>query len=365
MTDRLSQLLHEEAAQLPTTTPDVASVTLAGRRLRRRERLATGLTTAAVLTLVVGAAAVVRQGLVDNEPDVVSLPRDVIVYGWQDMVHLDDVSVEVPGTVTAVDLTPSGVVVTTDTPDELILVRYDGSTLPLGPTSDESAVTTDPETDLFVHAVQRDDGVVVVVLDAKTGAVVRELPGTDRTGGGGLRPAVVLDGDTLYLAQRREGMFAINVVSGDRRTVDRVVRSIPAVRGGRRVVGDSRSYTVSDVETGELLLSVPSRAVADASLSYDGRWFLVSDQTRPRNGPVDQFYPPYVTVYDLESGREVVLDEADSALGWGWNVAGELYRVDAGEVVRCDPATGVCDRSPAPEPLRKATIPSLPGMPFA
>ena len=104
--------------------------------------------------------------------------------------------------------------------------------------------------------------------------------------------------------------------------------------------------------------------LVDTALSPDGRWLVTVRDTRgTRVVPLEEESPPEVTVHDVDSGEQVTLDQADSGTGWAWTSAGELYRVDGDEVVRCDPSSGSCERTPAPASVPDYGIPSLPGVP--
>ena len=233
MTERLSQLLHEEATRLDVPVPDHAGLALEGRRLRRRSHLRTGLSAAAAVAVVaVGSVAVWQAYVEDGRPDVAAeLPRDAVIYGWEDQVHLDDVSVEVPGSVTGVDLTSRGVLVTSQNPATLTLVRYDGTSVDLGSAPELSPVETDPASAVYVHNEWREGTVVVVARDVETGEVVREVPTIRDAGRADTGAPLTLDGDTVYLGLGRTGLLAVDLTTGDTREIDRVAPACPASRG--------------------------------------------------------------------------------------------------------------------------------------
>lgn len=366
MTDRLSQLLHQEATHIPTpAVPDPATLALDGQRLRRRRQVTNGVAVAAAVAVVAVGSAAVWQGLTDERsPDVAAeIPRDAVVYGWRDQVHIDDLTVSVPGSVTDVDLTARGVLVTSQVPDRLTLVRADGTSMDLGAPPDPSEVVTDPGSEVFVYTETQAGELVLVVRDLESGDVVQELP-VDRQPG---RPGLSFDDGTVYLGYGREGIVALDLASGDSSPLGLATSGLPAVRDGRAVVSDlgmSSTYRVVDVATGETLLAFLGRGLQDGSLSPDTRW-IVAVRLTMGSGlvPLDEESPPEVTVYDVMSGEKLVLDEADSGVGWAWTLAGELFRIDGDEVVRCDPASGSCARTPAPASVPDYGHPALPGVP--
>lgn len=366
MTERLSQLLHQEATHIPTpAVPDPARLALDGRRLRRRRQVTNGIAAAAAVAVVAVGSAAVWQGVTDErQPDAAGeIPRDAVVYGWQDQVHIDDLTVSVPGRVTDVDLTARGVLVTSKVPDRLTLVRPDGTSVDLGAPPDPSSVATDPASEVFVHTEAQAGELVLVVRDLESGGVVQELPVDGQRG----RPGLSFDDGTVYLGYGRDGIVALDLASGDSSPLGLATSGLPAVRDGRAVLSDlatSSTYRVVDVATGKALLTFPGQALQDASLSPDTRW-IVAVRSTVGSGlvPLDEESPPEVTVYDVTSGEKVVLDQADSGVGWAWTLAGELFRIDGDEVVRCDPASGSCARTPAPASLPDYGHPALPGVP--
>lgn len=363
MTERLSQLLHDEARDLVAPRPDTWRIIAEGRRLRRRRQVTTGL--AAAVAVIVGAVGVTALLSVDPPaPDPATIPADAVVYGWQDQVHVGDVSVTVPGNVTDVDRTASGVLVTSENPDTLTLVRPDGSTVNLGPTPEESSVATDPEADVYVHTRERDGELVLVVRDLDTGDVERELPLLGPLGRSAARAGISLDDGTAYVGVDRRGIFTVDLATGVVRPLGFATSGLPAVRAGRAVVGEGDSLRVVDVATGDVVLTVPTTRLVNASLSPDARRFLTVHDTRGTGGaPLAEESPPEVRVYDVDSGEKVVLDTADAGIAWAWTLAGDLYRIDGEDVVRCDPATGSCDRTPAPDPVPAYGDPAIPGTP--
>jgi hypothetical protein len=359
VTERLSQLLHEEAQHLDVPAPpDAGRVALDGRRLRRRRRLVRSLVAAAAVAVVATGSLGVSRLLPDGGRvgPTTGVAADAVVYGWQDTVVIGDRTVELPGTVRTLDLAAPGVLVTTRNPDAFWLVRPDGSTVDLGPASQGSAVATDPESEVFVEKFEPDGSTAVVVRDLETGEVRRVVSEADRVGG------IALDGGTAYLSIGPRAVLAVDVADGDtRRIAGSSSSGLPAVRGGRRLLWRPDSLVVQGLADGEGLLTVEG-GVSEAALSHDGRWLVTVDRTRPDTELPDEGAPSETTVHDVFTGESVVLEAP--GVGWSWTPAGTLYRVEGDEVVRCEPATGGCERDPAPEPLPGYGNAALPGMPF-
>ena len=333
MTDRLSQLLHDEAAALRPAAPDARSVLSDGRRLRRRQRVVTGLASAAAVAVVaVGVTAVVEGLGDDRRPEPAEIPRDAVIYGWRDQVHLGELAVTVPGRVNALDLTSHGLLVTSQTPDSLTLVHADGTTVDLGPRPG-GPVVTDPDAAVFVHTERgTGSGRVVVVRDVETGQRVQELPAPEELGDA--RPGLSFDDGTVYLGTEPRGVFALDLASGDTVPLDLSTVGLPLVQAGRAVISDLDSIKVVDLASGETLLD--KSADVYASLSADGRWFVVAGTGAGDDAVVDEDAPSRVEIYDLDTGGQRVQDEPYAGFAWGWTRLGHFCRVqdDSGDPVR-------------------------------
>jgi hypothetical protein len=355
MTERLSQLLHDEASDLVPPAPDAHRILADGRRLRRRHQVTSGLAAAAAVAVVAVVAATAVLVGPDRGPDTASIPRDAVVYGWQSEVHIGDRTVSVEGTVDRIDHTGAGLFVTTSTPDRLLLVRADGSRVDLGeaPTWSGSVPTTSPRSDVYVQVEARDDTVVAVVRDLDTGRSVDEITVDPPNRREGRLPLVDLDGDTLHLDFRKGRTVAVGLngsTAGGESFAQ--LEYVNTVNGGRTITGNRDQFSVIDVFTGEDLLTVPTDGLVNSRLSPDGRWYVVlrrvddgdPDGRASASGP-DRTLSFRMSFYDVATGAEKTYDgEADAPGGWvwGWTRDGDLFWIDEGTLTRCEPGTGQC-----------------------
>ncbi|QBR93960.1 hypothetical protein [Nocardioides euryhalodurans] len=364
MTERLSQLLHEEATHLASPVPDPAPLAHAGRRLRRRRQVTTGVAVAASVVVVAGGSVLLGLGdRGDREVQPVDVDRDAIVWGYGDTVHLDDVTASVPGTLLTLNHTSVGVLAVSTTadaelagPGRLTLVRYDGTTEDLGELEAGAHPATDPGRDVYVLAETRGPGRAVIVRDAQTGEVREELevPGLD-----GARPPMALDGDTLYVRAQPRRMLTVDLVSGEVAPAIRATYYSDATRD-RVVTGDRRTFRVVDVGTGEELMSVPTAGtLLQAELSPDARFLRVVRAGESRGVGYEYAASRTLEAWEVASGQPIDVDLGDaSADSGGWTLSGDLYTLTDTGVVRCDVPEGTCEETRI-EDLPELAEPSL------
>lgn len=355
MTERLSQLLHDEAARLTPPPPDAAATLLEGRRLRRRQRITTGVAAAAVAAVVVTTAGFVALQTPGTDARDVG-PADSVesapaAYGVGSDVHVGDVVAEVPDTVHSLHYTSLGVLVRSNPndgasdgsgPESLTLVRWDGSTTDLGTVPEGVGPATDPAEDVYALAEARGDGFVAVVRDAASGETVQEQPLPDLPPSYWEVPPLGLSGDTLYVGYKKETV-AIDLTTGDESTVPGMTGGIPDVHGGRTVTGEEGSLEVLDVASGETVLSLEFEGYAYGTLSPDGQ-FLRFVQEEAFDARGNYLEPEDVTVvHDLSTGEE---REFPGAYDWGWTADGDLFKAAGETLTTCDAGTGECTRQP-------------------
>lgn len=357
MTDRLSQLLHDEASDVLPPTPDPARILAAGRRLRRRRRAATGLSATAAVALLAAAGTATLALVGDREPDSAGIPPDAVVYGWQSEVHVDDETWSVDGTVDRIDHTAVGLLVTTSSPDRLVLLRGDGSRVDLGeaPGDTGPVPATSPVGEVIVEAEVREEQVVAVVRALEDGETVEELSVDPPPGWTGDVPFLDLDGDTLYLDFRgKAGTVALDLRTGDLDEAAAELEYVNTVSGGRTIIGDRREFSVVDARTGEALLSVPTDGLVSSRLSPDGHWYaVVRPERAEETGELGGTVPHRMSFYDVATGAETSLErDIDPSAGavWGWTLDGDVFWEEDSTLVRCDPATAACTRTPVEVP---------------
>lgn len=365
MTERLSQLLHDEAADLTPPPPDTAATLAEGRRLQRRQRVTAGLAATAVAAVVVTTAGFVA--LQSGDTDA----RDVgpagagaapPAYGVGSDIHVGDVVAQVPDTVHSLHYTSLGVLVRSNPndgasdgsgPEALTLVRWDGSTASLGTIPEGVGPATDPDQDVYALAEARGDGFVAVLRDAATGEAVDEVPLPDLPPSYWEVPPLALDDGTLYVGYKNETV-AVDVATDEVTTVDGLSGGMPTVTAGRSVSGNEGSMEVVDVATGESLLTVEIDGYAFGSLSPDGRFLrVVVEEGMDAEG---NFVEPrdVITVYDVATGAE---QEFEGAYSWGWTADGGLFQATDDTLRTCDVPSGSCEQEPiAPALPRNAEL---------
>jgi hypothetical protein len=365
MTERLSQLLHDEVAELHPVPPDAAHVLAEGRRLRRRRRVTTGLAAAAVVALVgaAGGAALLQGDSGQQNPT--SADEAPVAYGVNSDIHLGDVVAQIPDTVHSLHYTSHGVLVRSNPhqgasdgsgPESLTLVRWDGSTADLGTIPEGVGPATDPDEGVYALAEAAGDGFVAVVRDAETGETVDEVPLPDLPPSYWDVPPLALDGDTLYAGFKRSTAM-VDLDSGDHTIVDGMAGGIPDVVDGRTVLQQQGILVVRDVAAGQDLLTVDVQGYAWGTLSPDGQFLRVVSEGEMTDGSWVE--PDSIQVYDVATGG---LREFAGTSGWGWTTDADLFRVDRGTLTTCEAATGACEESPLSPALPRNAELRLGGM---
>ena len=345
MTERLTQLLRDEAERLdvPPVTADAALAR--GRGMHRRRAVASVGAAAAVLA-VVGGVGVLAAGS-DNEGPVEaadSAPAaNVPAFGFESTVYVGDSTATVPDTVHSLHYTSEGVLVRSNPndgasdgsgPESLTLVRYDGSTADLGTIPEGVGPATDPTEPVYVLAEARGDGFVAVVRDATNGETVDEVPLPDLPPSYWDVPPLGLDGDTLYVGYKSE-TAAVDLATGEHRIVSGSGGGIPDVFGGRIVAAKDTSISVLDAATGESVGTFEVGHDAWGDLSPDGRYLAVSvfnDETMGED----------LTIYDVATGEPADLGQLAGVPDLGWTAAGDAFAVSRGKVTTCDLDAGGC-----------------------
>ena len=339
MTERISTLLHDEAAGVPVPVLPLGEVLAGGRAIRRRRR------TGAAVASVVAALAVVAAGTAilgldrpATAPEPAGLPDRTAferLGAWADgdEVHVGNHTATVDG-VQELQYSTAGVVVTGR--DGLVLITPAGEVEPLGLHLLESsvgppAVAADPVTANLAYVRALDGG--------RAQAVVRDLATGDETTVGepfGTRESDGVDwisGDLMLVSRDGDG-HAVDWRTGSPSRLPQ--------RGWWQAAGVSVDYDADGTWTltsfaGDPLLTVSvDPASTYGSLSPDGRYFAVSDTE-----------PGRLAVYELRTGTRTVID-GRTASTYGWSPDGHLVgrsTPSGSRVEVCDPATGGCERT--------------------
>lgn len=347
MTERLKELLHDEASALDVPAPDSGAVLSTGRGLRRRRRAATWGAGLAVLA-VIGGAAVTASSLggddsaKDNTP-AAAQPATGAVFSVGTTVYLDDGATKATiddKSIKSLYYTSAGVLVRHGNnpnsdgggPQRFSLVTPDGTVQPISVVTEETVASTDPDQPYLAYAETIDGHTSVVVWDLRDDSEAARVPLPDGLHWGGWpAPPVALSGDLVYVGAD-DVQRAVNWRTGDVEEITTIGPGYPDVFGGRAVVSTDNKSSIIDVASGETLVG-PEKGYF--RLAPDGRYALMSDFMSD---------DPKTTIFDVATGAHVVLDGPD--YGFGWSADDRLFSVDGNQLTTCDPDTGTCTTQP-------------------
>lgn len=348
MTERLTALLHDEAADVLMPAPPTAAILHTGRRLRRRRRTAQVVGGGALaLALVGGAAWALALG--DSPGDGRAVDPATTAYVDQGAfatgptVHLaTGETVDVGEPVKVLYFTSAGLLVRSgDTPwtddpgpSNYSVVTPSGELRPLTLDLGDRVPATDPDQPVVAYAEMSPDGAVeVVVRDVWRDEEVSRTPVPGSfTWGGWEAPPVELDGDLVYVGlDERPAVVDWRAEQVVETPALLTGSSVPTVAGGLTVLSGRDTVDVVDLASGDVVFSTPDEGYPYVTLSPDGRYAKVVHQDEREQGGFQ--------LVDLETGG--VREVPGAAWEFGWTPAGNLVSVDleAGELVTC-PATG-------------------------
>ena len=252
MTERLSALLHDEAAALDIPPVDQDTILGRGRQARTRQRATVFLAAAAVVAVVGTGAALGLNGSDDGRAgkatDSVASgvsSHGVVAYGAGSTVVVDGTTATVPDTLHSLHYTSVGVLTRSNPndgassgsgPESLTLVAADGSTTDLGTIPEGVGPATDPDEPVYALAEKSGDGFRVVVRDALSGDEVGSVPLPDLPMSYWAVPPLALDGDVVYAGFQDEA-YAVDWRTGEMQQEAGLGGGIPEVQA------DSRSPT--------------------------------------------------------------------------------------------------------------------------
>jgi hypothetical protein len=360
MTERLSELLRDEAREIPVPHAPASAVLGRGRAVRRRRRVTAGAASAAAVLVVVAGSVVVGnqlRGPAEPEPvtgsyaELGALAVDGELYVAGRHVALDE-------PITSLHYTSEGVVVrsaTSPDDDRYTLVRGDGSVEPLDLGVGDGLVATEPDSPRLASvAPAGKDRWDVVVTDVDSGEEVARHT-VDASFPRGLRwsaPPVALAGDLVWV-YFDGGWTEVDWRSGQVRGVPGAEQAFQ-VGGGRYAEQGSEAvpwtlraredlpWTLRAMEDGHVLARLVLDEEAYGSFSPDGRYFRVWDMTAAFGNEVE----PYV--YDLETGQRSPVPEGHSPVSkgddLGWTPDGHLLALTGdGAVQTCAVGEGCED----------------------
>ncbi len=360
MTDRLHQLLQDEADGLAVPVAPVDAIVTAGRRRRTRSRWAavTGAAAAAAVAAGLGVTLVGGPGPDEGRgDDVAASPAYAgqaafavgrTVYVGSSAEH----RVTVEDDVRALYLTSAGVVVRSGRtpwtdgggPSDYDLVAPDGSTRSLGIALGDVAPSADPSQPYLAWASGSGGRWTVHVLDVRTSEETTARVDGAFTWGGWEAPPVSLDGDTVYVGLDAQATAVLWRTGSSRPAAGLPGSQAPDVRDGLSVSGPplDRRYRATGpaqvvvADSGEVVRELDVAADAFLGLSPDGRYVKVTDQDTAPGAPE----PETVTVVDVRTGTTALVDGLPH--DYGWTPDGGLVRVTREEASVCSPGGREC-----------------------
>jgi hypothetical protein len=337
MTERLNQLLRDEADHLDIPPVAADGALTRGRSLRRRRSVAMVGAAGVVLAMVAGATWLAAGGNDGEVIDPAGPTSSELAFAIGNNVYLDGGAVRATiddASVKSLYYTSAGVLVRHGNnpdsdgggPQRFSLITPDGAVKPISVVTEETVHSTDASQPFLAYAETTSGSTDVVVWNLETNSEEARvtLPG-GLSWGGWSAPPVSLSGDIVYVGTS-DTARAVNWRTGDITETAAVPAGFPQVFGGR-AESDGR---VVDVATGETLLQIEG----DDSylvLSPDGRFAMANtyDGDQP------------VRVYDIASKAHVDINGAPR--GYGWSADGQVFTVDGHELTTCSPTTGDCE----------------------
>jgi hypothetical protein len=369
MTDRLSVLLHEEADRLSIPSPSAHHSIARGKRLRRRSRtigavsvLAVAAITAVVLMNVLANAPQASDPPIARDPAVAEIP---VAYAIGSEVYLGDKVATVPHTVHSLHYTSVGVLVRSNPndgasdgsgPENLTLVRLDGSTVDLGVVPEGVGPATDPGQSVYALARATNTGFEAVIREATTGEVVKTLALPDLPASYWPVTPLSLSGDTLF-AHYESSMAAINVKTGESSVVPDAPGGLIDVAGSFFSTSTMKFAEIRRTDGGLVQVSKSLKAGGSFDLSPDGRYGLLIRDPDYDAGEFEE--PTSFEVYGTEIDSFAIIE--GSSYQWGWTGSSDLFTVKGTDLTVCQPDTGTCETTPAPAPATKKTDVKLGG----
>lgn len=377
MVERLTTLLHEEAAVLDVPVAPAAAIIRGGRRQRRRRRL----TEAVAGVVALGVVAAGAGTLLARAGDTAAQERfasahaaaayvDYGAFSTGSTVYIGNHQVTFPEKIKALYYTSLGVLVRmgkvayTDEPgpSHYTLVRPDGSTRDVDLRMGDRIAGTDPDSPNVAYAEPA--GVTgglsasqtrhvthwsLVVVSLETGTEIARTEVTGRfTWGGWEAPPVDLAGDRMW-ALFDEGWTEYDWRTGATRSIPGTAGAgiIEAAHGRYALHGEQTDtdWRFFDFASGNLVATIPASSGDTGWLSPDGRFVRFDKADAVRDGKTGKLIsPPSPSHFvSVDTGKTVSLP---GRVFWGWTPDGHALSVDPAKdrITVCDPATGRCDR---------------------
>jgi hypothetical protein len=356
MTERLKQLLDDEAHDLAVPPPPTDAVLCQGRGLRRRTRIVVAAAAAAAAVVVGGTVVALTGG--DSQqaaPDPAAALSDDAVFSYGNRVFYDGPRHQAEiqdDAVKSLYYTSAGVLVRHGDnansdgggPQRFSLVTPDGTVARLGLETEETVHATDADQPYVVYGEAVDGELQVVVYDVVADdEAARVTVGPTREHWF----PVSIDGDMVYVENRSaDEIYDIDWKAGTAEPSD--TPSAWSVTNGRVAAEVGGQPAVVDVATGDVIFTVDEPGYFN--LSPDGRYAELFNEEESMSGDEAEF-----KVYDVAAGSSVTY--TGPAYDWGWTAGGDRFHVGKNEVRTCDSETGRCTTEPYAQPSLPAPEP--------
>ncbi|KAA1418349.1 hypothetical protein FE697_021245 [Mumia zhuanghuii] len=367
MTDRLSDLLRDEAEAIAVPAAPVTSIVRSGRAALRRRRATRGIgvlaaagivATGVGLTVESGAPASAAQARFENAAAAPAYGT-YGAFAAGRTVYIGNHQVSFDEAVKSIYYTSTGVLVRTGEkaylddagPSHYTLISPDGSTREVALDMGDRVPATDPESPYlgYLDPVEGDASRwAFVVVDLRTGdEVARQFEHGAFTWGGWEAPPASLAGDHLW-GLFDDGWHELDWRTGATRVVPGTAGAMFEAAHGRYADSTARftdagpvpgQWRVRDFRTGAVQQSIADPGTIFGDLSPDGRYVQVVDDAWSVDGEPTATERRFVSV---ESGATVTLP---GGVAYGWTPTGNTLSVDADadRITVCDPADGTCD----------------------
>ncbi len=353
MTERLAQLLHEEADRLDVPPPDAGTALSRGRSMRRRRSsVAAGLSAAVVVAAAVAAYAVIPQ-----IGGSTRLPGDVVIedpaaalasfrsegaFAVGNDVYVGANRFEWKEPIKAVHYTSVGVVIQSGKNDDrdeggsnYTLVTPQGEHSDIDVDLNDQIVGFEPDSSYLAYAVPTAGGNDLVVRDVSEDREVARTHVADPYSLGWAAPPVAIDGDLVW-AHVDDGWIEYNWRTG-------AVRPVPGTENTHEIANGvyadwrDKRWVMRSMADSSRISELDLRRGWYGFLSPDGRYF----RAFPNEVEGDPGWR--YEVFEVASGRMHPIGGAEEYGEVGWTPDGHVMRLEGTTMNVCDPMGDTCD----------------------
>lgn len=355
MTERLAQLMHAEADRLDVPPPDATRTLTRGRGLRRRRRVAVGMTTLAVVAVIGGGALGVdalRQTTDDHRlpgdlqvsdpaaaraayesQGAYAIGRDLYVgpnrFRWKEAIK-------------ALHYTSAGVVIQSGRNESrneggsnYTLVTPTGEASDIDVTLDDQIVGFEPDSARLAYTEPADEGYDLVVHDVADDQELARIHLDVPWSMGWATPTASIDGDLAWV-RTDDGWVAIDWRTGDGDLVSGTDHTHELANGVYADWTDQR-WVMRRMADSSVIRELDLRPGWYGFLSPDGRFLRAfRNDTRSPAGPAFE-------IFEVATGRKSAVRGDDQTLEMGWTPDGHVLELDGTTLSVCEPTSGACE----------------------